>query len=97
MSFLAQTMIWRSVRSGSKARNLIGKVKLIGFDALPEALGQIKAGNMTASIEQLPGGQVRGAMEALVPFLRMAKSPLSRSRFLLRSPSQATTLIRPSV
>ncbi len=30
-----------------KARNLLGKVKLIGFDALPEALGQIKAGNMT--------------------------------------------------
>ena len=41
-----------------KARNLLGKVKLIGFDALPEALGQIKAGNLTATIEQLPGGQV---------------------------------------
>jgi inositol transport system substrate-binding protein len=58
-----------------KARNLIGKVKLIGFDALPEALGQIKAGNMTATIEQLPGGQVRGALEALVAFLREGKKP----------------------
>ena len=76
-----------------KARNLIGKVKLIGFDALPEALGQIKAGNMTATIEQLPGGQVRGAMEALVAYLRDGKSPLSRSRFT-RSPSQAITLIK---
>ena len=38
-----------------KARNLIGKVKLIGFDALPEALAQIRDGNMTATIEQLPG------------------------------------------
>ena len=58
-----------------RARNLVGKVKLIGFDALPEALGQIKAGNMTATIEQLPGGQVRGAMERLVASLRDGKKP----------------------
>jgi ribose transport system substrate-binding protein/inositol transport system substrate-binding protein len=58
-----------------KARNLLGKVKLIGFDALPEALGQIKAGNMTATIEQLPGGQVRGALQALVALLRDGKKP----------------------
>jgi inositol transport system substrate-binding protein len=58
-----------------KARNLLGKVKLIGFDALPEALGQIKGGNMTATIEQLPGGQVRGALEALVAFIREGKKP----------------------
>jgi inositol transport system substrate-binding protein len=58
-----------------KARNLLGKVKLIGFDALPEALGQIKAGNLTGTIEQLPGGQVRGALQALVAFLREGKKP----------------------
>jgi inositol transport system substrate-binding protein len=58
-----------------KARNLLGKVKLIGFDALPEALGQIKAGNMTGTIEQLPGGQVRGALQALVAFLRNGTKP----------------------
>jgi ribose transport system substrate-binding protein/inositol transport system substrate-binding protein len=58
-----------------KARNLLGKVKLIGFDALPEALGQIRAGNMTATIEQLPGGQVRGALQTLVAFLRDGKKP----------------------
>jgi inositol transport system substrate-binding protein len=58
-----------------KARNLLGKVKLIGFDALPEALGQIKAGNLTATIEQLPGGQVRGALQALVALLRDGKNP----------------------
>jgi inositol transport system substrate-binding protein len=58
-----------------KARNLLGKVKLIGFDALPEALGQIRAGNLTATIEQLPGGQVRGALQALVAFLRDGKKP----------------------
>jgi inositol transport system substrate-binding protein len=58
-----------------KARNLLGKVKLIGFDALPEALGQIRAGNLTATIEQLPGGQVRGALQTLVGFLRDGKKP----------------------
>jgi inositol transport system substrate-binding protein len=57
-------------------------VKLIGFDALPEALGQIKAGNMTASIEQLPGGQVRGAMEALVAYLRDGKKPAEQVTLL---------------
>src|ERR1700722_4692325 len=58
-----------------KARNLLGKVKLIGFDALPEALGQIKAGNLTGTIEQLPGGQVDGALQTLVSFLRDGKKP----------------------
>jgi inositol transport system substrate-binding protein len=58
-----------------KARNLLGKVKLFCFDALPEALGQIQAGNMTATIEQLPGGQVRGALQTLVGFLRDGKKP----------------------
>jgi inositol transport system substrate-binding protein len=58
-----------------KGRNLTGKVKLIGFDALPEALGQIKAGNMTATIEQMPGGQVKGALDTLVSFIREGKKP----------------------
>jgi ribose transport system substrate-binding protein/inositol transport system substrate-binding protein len=67
-----------------KARNLLGKVKLIGFDALPEALGQIKAGNMTATIEQMPGGQVKGALDTLVSFIRDGKKP-----------AQAVTLLTP--
>jgi inositol transport system substrate-binding protein len=65
-----------------KARNLLGKVKLIGFDALPEALGQIKAGNMTATIEQMPGGQVRGALETLVSFIREGKKPAEAVKLL---------------
>jgi ABC-type sugar transport system substrate-binding protein len=65
-----------------KARNLLGKVKLIGFDALPEALGQIKAGNMTGTIEQLPGGQVSGAMQTLVAFLRNGTKPANEVTLL---------------
>ncbi|MBV8964282.1 MAG: substrate-binding domain-containing protein, partial [Hyphomicrobiales bacterium] len=35
-----------------KARNLSGKIALIGFDALPEALSRVKDGSLTATIEQ---------------------------------------------
>jgi ribose transport system substrate-binding protein/inositol transport system substrate-binding protein len=58
-----------------KARNLTGKVALIGFDALPEALAAIQAGSLTATIEQLPGGQSRGAVDTLISFLRDGKKP----------------------
>jgi inositol transport system substrate-binding protein len=72
-----------------KARNLLGKVKLIGFDALPEALGQIKAGNQTGTIEQLPGGQVGGALQTLVAFLRDGKKP--EQQVTLLTPIAITT------
>jgi ABC-type sugar transport system substrate-binding protein len=58
-----------------KARNLVGKVKLIGFDALPEALAQIRDGGMTATIEQFPGGQSQKALDILVKFLREGTKP----------------------
>lgn len=58
-----------------KDRNLAGKVTLIGFDALPEALQQVRDGNMTSTIEQLPGAQTTGALDALVAFLRDGKKP----------------------
>ncbi len=54
---------------------LAGKVKIIGFDALPEALAQVRDGGLAATIEQSPGGQSRGAMRALVSFLRDGKKP----------------------
>jgi len=58
-----------------KARNLIGKVALIGFDALPEALLNIRDGNMTATIEQMPGQQSQKALDFLVDFIRNGKKP----------------------
>ena len=39
-----------------KARNLTG-IAIIGFDALPEALAQVRDGGLTATIEQFPGQQ----------------------------------------
>jgi len=58
-----------------KARSLIGKVALIGFDALPEALLNIRDGNMTATIEQMPGQQSQKALDFLVDFIRNGKKP----------------------
>jgi ABC-type sugar transport system substrate-binding protein len=58
-----------------KARSLIGKVALIGFDALPEALLNIRDGNMTATIEQMPGQQSQKALDFLVAFIRNGTKP----------------------
>jgi inositol transport system substrate-binding protein len=65
-----------------KARNLGDKVKTIGFDALPEALAQIKGGTLTATIEQMPGGQSRGAVDTLVAFLRDGTQPANKVTLL---------------
>ncbi len=52
-----------------KARNLKGIV-IIGFDALPEALGKIRDGELTATIEQFPGKQSATGVDILVDFLK---------------------------
>jgi inositol transport system substrate-binding protein len=52
-----------------------GKVMVIGFDALPEALAKIRAGDQTATIEQSPGKQVRTALQIIVDHVRK-KTPL---------------------
>jgi inositol transport system substrate-binding protein len=58
-----------------KARGLAGKIALIGFDALPEALSRIKDGSLTATVEQFPGGQSSKALDKLAAFSRTGKSP----------------------
>ena len=50
-------------------------IDVIGFDALPEALGSVRDGGLLATIEQFPGGQSRGATQALVSFLRDGVEP----------------------
>ena len=52
-----------------------GQVMVIGFDALPEALAAIRDGSMAATVDQLPGEQVKNAIGALVSYLR-DKKPL---------------------
>ncbi|MCT7377960.1 substrate-binding domain-containing protein [Chelativorans salis] len=50
-------------------------IALIGFDALPEALASVRDGMMTATIEQMPGGQSRTAMQQMVGYLRDGVEP----------------------
>lgn len=50
-------------------------IVIIGFDALPEALGSVRDGGLAATIEQFPGGQSNKALETLVSHLRDATTP----------------------
>ena len=60
-----------------EALNLVGipkgKVMVLGFDALPEALAKVRDGELAATVEQLPAEQVRNAMTAMVDYLRDKK------------------------
>jgi len=51
------------------------KIKIIGFDALPEALGSVRDGGLSATVEQFPGGQSSKAMDELVDYLRSKTAP----------------------
>lgn len=65
-----------------RARDLTDKVKLIGFDALPESLGKVRDGAMTGTIEQMPGKQGRQAVDILVAFVRDGKTPENKITLL---------------
>ena len=45
-------------------------IAIIGFDALPEALAQVRDGGLTATIEQFPGQQSALGVQILMDFLR---------------------------
>jgi ABC-type sugar transport system substrate-binding protein len=57
-------------------------IPIIGFDALPEALIAINGGQMTATVEQFPGGQAAGALDIIVAKLRDGKDPAQHDTFL---------------
>jgi ABC-type sugar transport system substrate-binding protein len=50
-------------------------IAIIGFDALPEAIAAVRDGGLIGTIEQMPGGQSRGALKALVDYLRGGTKP----------------------
>jgi ABC-type sugar transport system substrate-binding protein len=60
-----------------KARGIADQVKVIGFDALPEALGAVRDGALAGTVEQFPGGQSRKAMQIMVELLKDKKAPES--------------------
>jgi ABC-type sugar transport system substrate-binding protein len=58
----------------AKARNLSG-IAIIGFDALPEALAQVRDGGLTATIEQFPGQQSAKGVQILADFIKNGTKP----------------------
>ena len=59
----------------AKGRGLAGKIAILGFDALPEALAQVRDGGLTATIEQFPGQQSALGVDTLDSFLKSGKKP----------------------
>ena len=70
-----------------KARGLSG-IAIIGFDALPEALAQVRDGGLTATIEQFPGQQSSLGVQTLVNFLKDGTKPAEK--VLLITPQAVT-------
>ncbi|MFT3850239.1 MAG: substrate-binding domain-containing protein [Propionivibrio sp.] len=58
-----------------KARGLAGKIAILGYDGSPDALAAVKAGTLTATVNQFPGQQGRTALRTLVENLRTKKTP----------------------
>ena len=53
-----------------KAAGLTRKVKVIGYDALPEALKAVQSGELYGTVEQFPGQQSRTGLRTLQRFHR---------------------------
>jgi inositol transport system substrate-binding protein len=66
-----------------KARDLVGKVAVLGFDALPEALLAVQNSELTGTVEQFPGGQSRTALNLIVDFLRAGTAPAQHDNYLI--------------
>ena len=64
-----------------KARGLAGIV-IIGFDALPEALAQVRDGGLTATIEQFPGKQSATGVKILMDFIKNGTKPAEQITLL---------------
>jgi inositol transport system substrate-binding protein len=64
-----------------KARGLTGIV-IIGFDALPEALAQVRDGGLTATIEQFPGKQSATGVQILMDFIKNGTKPAEQVTLL---------------
>jgi len=60
-----------------KARGLTN-IAIIGFDALPEAIAQVRDGGLTATIEQFPGQQSALGVQTLVDFMKTGKKPAEK-------------------
>jgi ABC-type sugar transport system substrate-binding protein len=65
-----------------EARNLKGKVAIIGYDGSTEALKAVRDGSLAATVDQFPGKQGRTAIRTLVDYIRTGARP-AQSNILL--------------
>jgi ABC-type sugar transport system substrate-binding protein len=61
-----------------QAKNLTGKIALVGYDAYPANVDLIKQGVFTALIAQDPAAEARLAIKTLVEYIKNKKSPATR-------------------
>ncbi len=61
-----------------QAKNLTGKIALVGYDAYPANVALIKSGVFTALIAQDPAAEARLAIKTLVAYIKSKKSPAQR-------------------
>ena len=65
-----------------KAAGLAGKVKVIGYDALPEALKMVQSGELYGTVEQFPGQQARTGLAVLNDFITKGAKPEKHEIFI---------------
>jgi ABC-type sugar transport system substrate-binding protein len=65
-----------------KAAGLSGKVKVIGYDALPETLKAIQSGDVYGTVEQFPGVQARTGLRTLLDFINKGAKPDKHDIFI---------------
>ncbi|WP_035485528.1 substrate-binding domain-containing protein [Geminicoccus roseus] len=58
-----------------RARGMDDQIRIVGFDALPEALASIRDGGLAGTVEQFPGGQSRKAVQILVDYIQNGTEP----------------------
>ena len=61
-----------------QAKNLVGKIALVGYDAYPANVELIKSGVFTALIAQDPAAEARLAIRTLVEFIKNGTKPGAR-------------------
>ncbi|MHB8971213.1 MAG: substrate-binding domain-containing protein [Pirellulaceae bacterium] len=60
----------------------MSRVVTIGYDAIPDALSYIRAGRLSATVEQYPGRQARMALRLLVEHIRKGALPESNEVYI---------------
>ena len=65
-----------------KGKGIADKVKVIGYDALPEALVMVQNGELYGTVEQFPGQQSRTGMKVLNDFITQGVEPEQHDIFI---------------